>query len=68
LDNKQLLHFVEVVGEGRVVTAERFEANNIEWLQSLSIVRRKYGKEYTVGTTVVDKIHCEVTAVTIKYK
>jgi hypothetical protein len=31
-------------------------------------VRRKYGKEYTVGVAIVDKIHREVTAVAVKYK
>jgi hypothetical protein len=53
------LRFVEVVGEDRgVVTAERFKANDVEWLQSMmSTVRRKYGKEYNVSVAIVDKVH-----------
>jgi hypothetical protein len=64
-----VIGFVEVVGEsGEVVTAERFEANNVKWLQSMSTVRRKYSKKYTVGITIISKINCEMTTVAIKYK
>jgi hypothetical protein len=41
---------------------------DVEWLQSMSTVRRKYGKECRVGVAIVDKVHCEVTAVAVKYQ
>jgi hypothetical protein len=34
----------------------------------MSTVRRKYGKECRVGVAIVDKVHCEVTAVAVKYQ
>jgi hypothetical protein len=49
-------------------STKRFEANNIEWLQSMSTVRRTYSKEYTVGVTIVNEICCEATAIVVKYK
>jgi hypothetical protein len=55
----------ELVGK---CAGERFKANNVEWLWSMSWMRRKHTHQYTVSFAEVKKVKGKVAAMLIKYK
>jgi hypothetical protein len=63
------LGFEEIIAKfSRVASAKRLKANHIVGLKRISGVRREYSQEYFVSLAVLNKNHCEVAAVAIKYK